>query len=201
MLCIRRPYPPSPPTSTSPVPPHVGQSPLPPQAEQADSCSKTMTASEIFAPRALLLPWQTEQLPSPEESQSRQVWVVTLHLPNRGGDSDLVSRHGQDKTYGGGANFEGLDGRKAPTAEQIDAVRKHEAFSFPMGWFSTKTLLGENTKLGFVMSIKSKSKKAGRLLEVLILGGRPHTIKQHSVPQAASTVRLWELVGVCGAFG
>jgi Transposase len=70
----------SPPASISPVPPQVGQSPLPSQAEQADSCPNTMTSSEILSRKAFPVPRQTEQFPSPGESQLGQVWVVILHV-------------------------------------------------------------------------------------------------------------------------
>jgi hypothetical protein len=75
-------HPLSPPTSTSPVPPHVGQKPLPPQAEQDESCANTTTASERCCRRVFPLPWQAEQLPSPAESQSKQTRLVILHVPS-----------------------------------------------------------------------------------------------------------------------
>jgi hypothetical protein len=40
-----------------------------------------MTASEIFSPKVFPLPWQTEQFPSPAESQSGPVWLAILHFP------------------------------------------------------------------------------------------------------------------------
>src|SRR3990172_11971231 len=63
------------------MPPHVWHSPLPPHAGQDDSYPSTSNAPGISSPKIFPFPWHTEQLPSPGESQSEQVWVAILHLP------------------------------------------------------------------------------------------------------------------------
>jgi hypothetical protein len=72
--CLRQP---SPPTSTSPLPPHFEQWPLPPQELQFPS----LPYSEKVAPEAVPTPWHAGQFPSPGESQSMQVWVDMVSLP------------------------------------------------------------------------------------------------------------------------
>src|SRR5580692_3837248 len=69
---------PSPPTSTSPLPPHFAQWPLPPQELQEPSLPYP---PEKLAPEELPLPWHAGQFPSPGESQSMQTWVDMGRLP------------------------------------------------------------------------------------------------------------------------
>jgi hypothetical protein len=73
---------PSPPTSTWPLPSHFWHSPLPPQEAQDISSEVSPEASAKLSPGSLPMPWQNGQFPSPGESQSRHIWVDTLHLPS-----------------------------------------------------------------------------------------------------------------------
>jgi hypothetical protein len=70
---------PSPPTSTSPLPPHFEQCPLPAQELQEPSLPYPPPAK--LAPEELPLPWHAGQFPSPGESQSIQTWVDMGRLP------------------------------------------------------------------------------------------------------------------------
>src|SRR5712692_7587534 len=73
-------YPPSPPISSSPMPPNVWHWPLPLHAEQDDSYPNAL-AAELSSVTIFPFPWQTAQFPSPDWSQSGQVLVAILHLP------------------------------------------------------------------------------------------------------------------------
>lgn len=70
-------HPLSPPTSTSPVPPHVGQAPVPWQRGHGSSASNgPKNLSEMFLPS----PWHRRQLPAPGMSQSGQTCEAILHV-------------------------------------------------------------------------------------------------------------------------
>jgi hypothetical protein len=71
---------PSPPTSTWPLPSHFWHSPLPLQEAQDTRPADSLSAPEALSPESIPMPWQTGQLPSPAESQSRHAWEDMFHL-------------------------------------------------------------------------------------------------------------------------